>query len=86
MNRVARFILLLVVGLGVLTWIADGVLSRTTRKWFEADIRLRSQLAVAASRHALIDHIRAGDGAGRRAGVGGGAGGRGVFLGAPAAG
>ena len=60
-NRVARFILLLVVGLGVLTWIADGVLSRTTRKWFEADIRLRSQLAVAASRHALIDHIRAGD-------------------------
>ncbi len=56
MLRALRFILALVAGLALLTWIASVVVSRTTRDWFERDIQLRSRLAVSGAREALVAH------------------------------
>ena len=54
--RAARFLLVLLVGLGVLTSVAHGVLSRTTRRWFERDVELRARLAVTSARRSLVRH------------------------------
>jgi trehalose 6-phosphate synthase len=54
MLRALRFVLALLVGLGLLTWIAYGVLARTNRRWFEDDVRLRSLLAVESARRTLL--------------------------------
>ncbi len=56
MRQAARFVVLLFLGLGVLTWIAYGALTRTTRAWIEKDLDLRARLAVASARHSLIAH------------------------------
>jgi trehalose 6-phosphate synthase len=53
MRRTARFLLVLVIGLGVLTGLAYVGLTRVTRGWFEKDLALRSRLAVAAATHGL---------------------------------
>ena len=60
MARAARFLAVLVVGLGLLTWAAHGALSRTTRRWFERDIELRERLALASARRSLVRHWSAG--------------------------
>jgi trehalose 6-phosphate synthase len=54
--RALRFILVLVAGLALLTWAASLVVHETTRGWFDRDIQLRSRLAVAATREALVSH------------------------------
>ncbi len=54
MRRALRFILALVAGLGLLTWGASVLVSRTTRDWFDRDIRLRAGLAVSGARAALV--------------------------------
>ncbi len=64
--RAARFIVVLVAGLALLTWGALVVVQRTTREWFERDIMLRSDLAVAGAREALVAHWNAGNAAGLR--------------------
>lgn len=51
--RRARFVFLLIMGLGVLAVVFDQVLSRTTRAWFERDLSLRVQLAVASAGKSL---------------------------------
>jgi trehalose 6-phosphate synthase len=51
--RVVRFVLALVLGLGLVTWAASLAVRRTTRGWFERDSSLRARLAVAGSREAL---------------------------------
>ncbi|MBX7096300.1 MAG: trehalose-6-phosphate synthase [Myxococcaceae bacterium] len=56
MNRMVRFLSVLLVGLGLLALVAYAVLSRTTRSWFEADLTLRSRLAVASARESLAAH------------------------------
>ena len=56
MVRAARFLLVLLVGLGVLTSVAHGVLTRTTRRWFERDVELRARLAVTSARRSLVRH------------------------------
>ncbi len=66
MRQALRFVALLVVGLGVLTWIADGVLTRMTRRWFDADIGTRAQLAVASARPTLLAGLNANDRPGLR--------------------
>ena len=55
MRRAARFLLVLLAGLAVLTLVGYFALSRTIRGWFESDLAMRSQLAVAAARRGLAD-------------------------------
>jgi trehalose 6-phosphate synthase len=55
MRRATQFVLGLVLGLGLLTWLASVVVHRTTRGWFERDLSLRAELAVrGAARQALV--------------------------------
>jgi trehalose 6-phosphate synthase len=55
MRRAIRFVIALVLGLGLLTWVASVVVHRTTQNWFERDLSLRAQLAVrGAARQALV--------------------------------
>ncbi len=55
MSRNLRFVLLLVLGLAAVTWGASVIVQRTTRSWFDKDLKLRAQLALAAARPALVD-------------------------------
>ncbi len=54
MKRAAKFLMALLLGLGLLTWVAHGALTRTTRRWFERDVELRERLAVASARRSLV--------------------------------
>jgi trehalose 6-phosphate synthase len=58
MLRALRFALLLVVGLALLTWVGLIVANKTARRWFERDIALRAELAVAGSRRAIVSYLR----------------------------
>src|SRR5262245_41105131 len=49
MGRTAKFLIVLVAGLAALTGAGYAVLTGTMRDWFEADLELRSRLAVAAA-------------------------------------
>jgi hypothetical protein len=51
----ARFILALIVGLAILTWVASGVVQTTVREWFERDVSSRSQLVLTGARQSLAD-------------------------------
>lgn len=59
-NRL-RFLLLLAVGLGLLTWIADAVLVKTARDWFLRDASMRSRLSVSSAHLSLVARVRYGD-------------------------
>src|SRR5512145_1981566 len=52
--RAVRFLLALILGLGLLTWGASVLVHRTTRAWFERDVSLRARLAMATARETLI--------------------------------
>jgi trehalose 6-phosphate synthase len=54
--RALRFVLVLVTGLGLLTWAAWLVVHETTRGWFDRDILLRSTLAVTGAHEALVSN------------------------------
>jgi trehalose-6-phosphate synthase len=54
MSRSVRFFVLLVVGLGILTFGATVVAQRTASSWFKQDLNLRSRLAVSGARTALV--------------------------------
>lgn len=54
MSRAVRVLVMLVVGLALMGVVGYFALTRTTRKWFEADVALRSSLAVASARQSLI--------------------------------
>ncbi|HVS18096.1 MAG TPA: trehalose-6-phosphate synthase, partial [Planctomycetota bacterium] len=60
MRAALRFLGPLVLGLAGLTIVAGAVLERTTHRWFEKDIALRSQLAVTGARRALLRHWHEG--------------------------
>jgi trehalose 6-phosphate synthase len=51
-----QFIIALVVGLAVLTWVASLLVYRTMRDWFERDVSLRAELAVSGARRELLSH------------------------------
>src|SRR6186713_98685 len=53
-RRALRFVVALVLGLAILTWAASVIVQRTTREWFEKDMRLRAELAVSGARRALV--------------------------------
>src|SRR3990172_7595949 len=53
-----RFVLAMVAALALLTWVASGLVDKTTREWFERDVRLRAELAVSGAKQALVGHWR----------------------------
>jgi trehalose 6-phosphate synthase len=57
-RRAARFTFVLMVGLALVAWAASAIVHRTTRDWFEKDVRLRAQLVVSGARQALAAHWR----------------------------
>lgn len=56
MRRVIRFLMVLLAGLAVLAAVVYFVLAGITRRWFEADMELRSRLAVTAANGSLTRH------------------------------
>ena len=56
MSKTTRLVAALVVGLALLTAAAWGLVHRTTRGWFEKDVRLRSALALSGARRSLVLH------------------------------
>ena len=59
MRQPVRFVLALLAGLALLTWGASVIIEKTTRDWFERDLRLRAELAVSGAREVLISNWRA---------------------------
>ncbi len=57
--RAARFLVGLVLGLALVTWLGSVFVARTTRAWFERDTTLRAHLAANGARRALAAHWRA---------------------------
>jgi len=60
MRQAIRFVVGLVLGLALLTWITSVLVQRTTRNWFERDTSLRALLVVSGARQALSSHWREG--------------------------
>jgi trehalose 6-phosphate synthase len=56
MRRAVRFVVALVIALGLVAWVGSTIVHQTTRSWFEKDINLRAQLVVSGARQALIAH------------------------------
>ncbi|HEY6553686.1 MAG TPA: trehalose-6-phosphate synthase, partial [Vicinamibacteria bacterium] len=56
MRRAVRFVIALVVALGLLVWAGSAIVQQTTRAWFERDIDLRVQLVFSGARQALVAH------------------------------
>jgi len=56
MRRAARFLVMLLAGLALLTVVGYYALTSKTRDWFEKDLALRTQLAVASARQSLASH------------------------------
>jgi len=57
MRRWVSFLLVLVIGLGLVTWVGSLLVHRTTSAWFEKDLSLRAALAVRGAAHqALVFH------------------------------
>jgi trehalose 6-phosphate synthase len=56
MRRAARLLVPLLASLALLTTAGYFVLTQTTSEWFNADLALRSQLAVASARQGLTSH------------------------------
>ena len=57
MWRAWRFAVVLVAGLGLLTWLAMLAVNETTARWFEKDMALRADLAVNGSRRAILFYL-----------------------------
>ncbi len=55
MPRLARFILILLVGLALLMWAASGVVQTTAREWFERDVGARAELVLTGANQSLAD-------------------------------
>jgi trehalose 6-phosphate synthase len=56
MRRLVRFVVALVVALGLVAWVGSAIVHQTTRAWFQKDVNLRAQLVVSGARKALITH------------------------------
>ncbi|MEQ1885948.1 MAG: trehalose-6-phosphate synthase [Bryobacteraceae bacterium] len=53
MPRLARFVLLLLVGLALLTWAVSAVVQTTARGWFERDLNMRSRIMLLGAREPI---------------------------------
>ena len=66
MLRSVRFVLALIAGLALLTWVAAALVERTMSDWFARDLTLRAQLAVSSSRQGLLARLDSGERSGLR--------------------
>lgn len=55
MPRSVRFLMLLLLGLGLLSLVATLAVQNTLRRWFAKDLGLRAQLAYSGARASLLD-------------------------------
>jgi trehalose 6-phosphate synthase len=53
-SRAVKFVLALIIGLALLTWLASVIVERALYDWFEKDLGLRAQLAVSVAHPALV--------------------------------
>jgi trehalose-6-phosphate synthase len=53
MRQTIKFMIGLLVSLGLLTWMTSAIVQKTTHRWFENDVRLRAELVVSGAREAL---------------------------------
>jgi trehalose 6-phosphate synthase len=56
-----KFLIGLVLSLAVLSWVTAVLVQRTTRTWFENDVRLRAELVASGARESLTAHWNAAD-------------------------
>jgi hypothetical protein len=56
MRQTLRFVIGLVLGLALLSWITSLIVQPTTRSWFQKDVTLRAQLVINGARQALSLH------------------------------
>src|ERR1019366_1574344 len=56
MRPTIKFLIGSVLSLAILTWVTAVLVQRTTRRWFENDLRLRAELVVSGAREALSAH------------------------------
>jgi trehalose 6-phosphate synthase len=56
-----RFVVVFVSGLALLTWAAYQVLIETSHEWINADLDLRSRLAVRSAHESLLRHWKSSD-------------------------
>jgi trehalose 6-phosphate synthase len=57
-SRAIKFVLALIMGLALLTWLASVIVERALRDWFEKDLGVRAQLAVSVAQPELVSHWR----------------------------
>ena len=56
MRRAIRFLIVMLLGLGLLTLLGYEGLTSITHEWFDKDLRLRTELAVASARQSLSEN------------------------------
>ena len=56
MRPTVKFLIGLVLSLALLTWATAALVQKTTRNWFENDVRLRAELVVSGARETLSAH------------------------------
>jgi len=56
MRQTVKFLIGLLVSLALLTWLTSVIVQRTTRRWFENDVRLRAELVVGSASETLSDY------------------------------
>ena len=61
MRQTIKFLFGLLLSLAILTLATSVLVQRTTRRWFENDVRLRAELVVGGARQALSVHWNDGD-------------------------
>jgi len=61
MRQTVKFLVGLVISLGILTLATSILVQRTTQRWFENDTRLRAEAVVSGAQEALASHWREGD-------------------------
>ncbi len=54
--RIVAFVLVLIMGLGGLTFAASYVVERTVAEWSRRDLNLRAQVVARAARESLLAH------------------------------
>lgn len=58
MRQALRFVVGLLLGLALLTWVTSVIVDRTTTTWLKKDVRLRAEVVLSGARPALIAHWR----------------------------
>ncbi len=61
MRHVIRFLLPMLLFVGALAWGVSALVNATSRRWLEADVATRAQLAASGARDALALHFKSGD-------------------------